>query len=184
MKIPPGRRTNKSGRPLKETLSSRFSDSAAPFLRATPNGDIVPDALWNKVKTEIYTAAVAAAITAAEPNVFLGVRLPLDIDPSEQLLPHVYRTTLSQLRLGKCSSLHTYKHFIKAANSDVCPKFQTAPHLTLHLFSCPAYPTTLTAYHLWRHPVKVAELLQVLPSFNHLPPFTPRLPLPPPEPPP
>jgi hypothetical protein len=169
VKIPTGHRTNKSGRPLKETLSFRFSMSVVPFLC----GDIVPSALWNKVKAEIHTAAVAAAIAAAKPNVVLGVRPPLDIDPSEQLLPRVYRTTLLQLCSGKCLSLQTYKHFIKIANDDVYPKCQTAPHLTLHLFSCPAYPTTLTAHHLWRHPVKVAELLKTLPSFNHLPAFTP-----------
>jgi hypothetical protein len=139
IKIPPGSRKNKSGRPMKETLSSKFGSVVEPYL----SDGIISEACYNRTKSEIHTAAVHDSLAVAAPNPVLGVEPP-PVLPSERALPHAYCTTLSQLRSGKCSCLPTYQHFIKIANVDVCPACHNAPHSTKHLFSCPAFPTTLT----------------------------------------
>jgi hypothetical protein len=92
-KIPPGPRKNKAGRPLKETLSSRFGALVQPYLNC--NG-IIPEISYGKVKNDIHTAAVRASLAAAVPNPVLGVA-PHPVHPSEQVLPCAVHTTLSQL---------------------------------------------------------------------------------------
>jgi hypothetical protein len=90
--LSPGPRTNAKGRPLKETLSSKFYSAVEPHLR----GGIVPTGLYNKIKAEIHTTDVNEFLASAPPNVILGFK-PLKVDPAEQSLPHAYQTTMSQL---------------------------------------------------------------------------------------
>jgi hypothetical protein len=99
-KLPPGPRRHAHGRPLKETLSSKFGDAVDPFLHK----GIIPGCEYKKAKDDIHTLAVSAAIVAAKPNRVLGTHLP-EIHPSERELAQVYQTTLSQLHSEHCSSL-------------------------------------------------------------------------------
>jgi hypothetical protein len=177
--LPTGPRTNAAGRPMKETLSSRFSAAVSPFLQ---NG-IVPEPSYIRTKEAIHTAAVRASIDKLKPNPVLSVKAP-EVHASELSLPRVYQTTLNQLRSGKCACLHSYLFFIKSATDDVCPDCNSAPHTTSHLFSCSAHPTTLTVWDLWRNPVLAADFISTQPSFDHLPPLNLPLPPPSPEPPP
>jgi hypothetical protein len=177
--LPPGPRTNAAGRPMKETLSSRFSAAVSPFLQ---NG-IVPEPSYKSTKEAIHTDAVCTAIDKLKPNPVLGVKAP-EVHASKLSLPRVYQTTLNQLRSGKCACLRSYLFFIKSATDDVSPDCNSAPHTTRHLFSCSARPTTLTVWDLWRNLVLTADFISTHPSFNHLLPLNLPLPLPPPEPPP
>jgi hypothetical protein len=179
VKIPPGPRTNKSGRPLKETLSSRFGDKVAPYLQ----DGVLLDINYKKTKDALHAFAVTNYFQSADPNALLGVEPP-PVNPSESSLPRAYQTMLCQLRSKRCASLKLYLHFIKKADNDLCPACFTAPHTTPHLFTCPSYPTTLSLLDLWYQPMEVAELLSTLPPFDHLPLSIPPTPLPPPEPPP
>jgi hypothetical protein len=139
VKLLPGPRRNAQGRPLKETLSSKFGDSVSPYLQ----GGVVPEASYQKTKESIHTAAVRAAIDAAGVNPILGIKPP-EVHSLEQTLSRAYRTTLNQLWSNKCNALQNYKHYIKATNSNICPNCHSAPQMTVHLFSCPSFPTTLT----------------------------------------
>jgi hypothetical protein len=49
--LPPGPRKNQHGRPLKETLSSRFQDA----LTSHPREGIIPEANYKKVKSDVNT---------------------------------------------------------------------------------------------------------------------------------
>jgi hypothetical protein len=82
VKLPPGPRCNAPGRPLKETLFSKFGYAAAPFL--CEGIDLECD--YKKTKYDIHTLAVSAAIAVAKPNRVLGTRPP-KIHPSECDLP-------------------------------------------------------------------------------------------------
>jgi hypothetical protein len=175
----PGPRVNNQGRPMKETLSSKFMDTVSPFLQ---NG-IIPASTYNRTEDTIHTDAVRSYLASTEPNLVLGCAPP-EIDPSELTLPHAFRTTLSQLRSRKCSSLRSYQFYIKATNEDICQSCHRAPHTSSHVFSCPNFPTTLTIWDLWFQPVRVADFLTQLPTFNHLPPLILQTPPPSPEPPP
>jgi hypothetical protein len=177
--LPPGPRKNLQGRPLKETLSSRFHADLVPYLQ----DGILPSIIYNRTKDAIHTAAVRDYLASAPPNKVLGTRPP-DIHPSEESLPRICRTTLSQLRSDYCSSLNSYQFFINAINDDECPECNISPHSTSHLFSCPSHPTTLTVLDLWYKPVQAAAFLSGFPAFSHLPPLDLPLPPPPPEPPP
>jgi hypothetical protein len=166
VKLPPGPRRNAQGRPLKETLSSKFGDSVSPYLQ----GGVIPEASYQKTKDSIHTAAVRTSIEAAGVNPILGIKPP-EVHSSEQTLSRAYRTTLNQLRSNKCNALQNYKHYINATNSNICPNCHSASQTTAHLFSCPSFPTTLTYWDLWCNPVKAAEFLSTLPTFGHLPPL-------------
>jgi hypothetical protein len=141
--LPPGPRKNSNGCPMKETLSSRFGDDLAPYLQ----DGVLPAILYNRTKDAIHTNAVGSYLDSAAPNIILGTRPP-EIHPSEETLPRIYRTTLSQLRSDYCSDLKSYQHFIDAAIDNECPDCHTSPHSTSHLFSCPSFPTTLSILDL------------------------------------
>jgi hypothetical protein len=104
--LPPGPRKNANGRPMKETMSSKFADALSPYLQDSA----LPEILYNQTKDAIHTSTVRDYLESAEPNVILGTRPP-EIHPSEQTLPRAYRTTLSQLRSDFCSNLATYQFF-------------------------------------------------------------------------
>jgi hypothetical protein len=181
VQIPPGPRTNASGRPMKETLSSRFTAAVSPILQA--EGGSVSELNYKRVKDLIHSSSVRASIEKLKPNPVLGTKAP-DVHVSELSLPRIYQTTLTQLRSSKCANLKSYLYFIKSTTDDVCPECLSAPHTTSHIFSCSACPTTLTVWDLWHKPVEAAGFISNLPSFDNLPPLNPQLPRPPPEPPP
>ena len=122
---------------------------------------------------------------APPPNkVLLGP--PLEVDPSERLLPRPYRSTLSQLRSGYCSRLQSYLHRVGRAPSPACPDCGSAPHTTEHLFSCPRSPTDLAPADLWtaQRSLQAALFISSI-SFLRGPPSlssAPWRPVPPPAP--
>jgi hypothetical protein len=160
--ILPGPRTNDKGRPLKETLSSRFFPAVEPHQR----GGIVPNGLYGKIKEEIHTVSVQDFLIFVPPNKILGVKPP-EIDPAKQSVPQVYRTTMAQLHDDKCSGLRNYQHYIKATDDDICPNCQSAPHTALHLFSCTTVPTSLT---FWHHPRTLRHFLRLIHHLMTSPP--------------
>jgi hypothetical protein len=89
----PGFHRNNRGRPMKETLASKFHDTLAPYLQ----DGVIPAINYNRTKDTIHTSAVRAYLESAAPYPVLGCAPP-EVDPSEMTLPHIYRTTLSQLR--------------------------------------------------------------------------------------
>jgi hypothetical protein len=153
--LPPGPRKNKHGHPLKEMLSSKFTDSITHHL----SDGIVPEVSSNRIKSAIHTDAVRASVAAVGVNPVLGC-VPPPVHPSELYLPRIYQTTLSQLRSGKCSNLRNYQFFINPTTDDVCPNCHLATHSTNHLFACQAQPTALTVFDLWLHPVRAADFIR------------------------
>jgi hypothetical protein len=177
--LSPGPHWIANGRPMKETLSSKFQDAIAPYLQ----DGVILAVLYKRTRDSIHTNAVHSYLESAIPNVILGTRPP-EIHPSDQSFPRIYRTTLSQLRSDYCSSLNSYQHVIEAANNNKCPDCGSTPHFTSQLFSCPSNPTTLTVLDMWYHLVEPAAFLSTLSSFSHLPLLGLSLPPPPPKPPP
>jgi hypothetical protein len=97
IQLPSGPRTNNQGRPMKETLVSKFGHVVSPLL--TDDG-IIPAVSQKRAKTVIHTEAVRASIAAIGVNPVLGT-VPPPIQSSEESLPRIFRTTLAQLRSGK-----------------------------------------------------------------------------------
>ena len=176
---PPGPRKNKNGRPMKETLSSKYGESIEQFLQ---NG-IMSEVTYKRAIKTIHTQAVSAAKAKQKVNPLLE-RHPPAVSASESSLPRPFQTTMSQLRSTYCSDLKSYQLKIRKIIDDQCPSCLTSSQSVLHLFSCPAYPTSLSPKDLWSNPVAVANFLVTLPEFHHLPPLDPPVPPPPPEPPP
>jgi hypothetical protein len=176
---PPGPRTNSKGRPMKETLSSRYLSTVEHFLS---NG-VMSQVLYKRTLNIIHSDAVKLAKSQQSVNPLLG-RIPPPVSASEQRLTRPFRTVLRRLRSTHCSLLMSYKFKIKAATDDLCPQCQSASQSVLHLFQCPAFPTSLTPIDLWSHPVDIARYLVTLPAFRSLPPLVISPPRPPPEPPP
>ena len=165
---------------MKETLSSRYGHVVEPFLNEQ---GVMAEVSYKRARDSIHTSAVRDAVSKQSPNLLIG-RIAPPVSDSEKRLPRIFRTTLTQLRSNHCSALKSYQFKINKTNSDICPECRGAPQSVLHLFSCPAYPTKLTPIDMWFNPIKCAELLITIPSFQHLPPLT-IFPLrPPPEPPP
>ena len=104
------------------------------------------------------------------PNkVLLGP--PLEVNPSERLLPLPYRSMLFQLRSGYCSRLQSYLHIVGGAPSPACLDCGSAPHTMEHLFSWLRSPTDLAPADLWTAPLQAALFISSIPSFADLPPF-------------
>lgn len=106
----------------------------------------------------IHTNTVRDAISASNSNMVLGT-LPPPISDTEKTLPRVTRTTLSQLRSGRCKMLNNYMHRINQTIDDACPRCSETPHDTQHLFNCNENPTAMTVSNLWTNPVMVATFL-------------------------
>ena len=157
---------------MKKTLQHRFGNKV---LRFCENG-AVQDA--KEARIVLHTEHVESAIATRPPNRVLNLQPP-DIADEEVSLPRQYRTTLSQLRSGHCSSLNAYKSRIGISQTDTCPSCHHSPQDTPHLFTCPAHPTALGVGDLWERPATVADFLATLPFFRFGVP-----PRPPPEPPP
>lgn len=67
--------------------------------------------------------------------------------------------------------LNSYLSRIDPSAQDICDKCGSAGHITTHLFSCPANPTTLTTEDLWRKPVEVAQFLGLQQADTWTPPI-------------
>ena len=165
---PPGPRN------MKHTLQSLFLHRVAPY---TVDGTIPPDTYRHTINS-LHTDAVSQAVASLPDNTVLGAAAP-PVAPEESSLPRSYRTTLSQLRSGYCSSLNSFLERVGRAPSDRCPSCGSGPHTTAHVFSCPSHPTPLGLRDLWDRPCLTASFVSSLPFF-----VLPALPRPPPEPPP
>ena len=124
-------------RGLRQTLSSKFHISVAPFCR---NGSIPRDSIQSVIG-DLHTSAVAVAIRDLDacPNRVLGCRPPT-VDDSEKALPRCWRATLSQLRSGFCRSLKSYEAVLQNTDAS-CPDCHLEAHSTAHLFVCPSFPS-------------------------------------------
>ena len=58
-----------------------------------------------------------------------------DIHSSWSTLPCATCATLSQLRSGHCSRLHTYRHWLGWVDDDLCPNCRVAPHSTSRVYT-------------------------------------------------
>ena len=148
---------------MKETLHSKFSTEAAPYL---VNGITDPSEYKPTLK-KIHTDFVAASIQRLGNNPLLGTAPP-PISPSEKRLSRLQRTTLSQLRSGYCRFLHVYRLRVGQSTSDLCPECRTHQHTVEHLFDCAASPTQLSTRDLWTNPVAVCDHLRTLTAFSAL----------------
>ena len=159
-------------RDMKGTLQRRYGAIVNRFC----TDGAVQDA--ETARAELHTEYVDAAIRARDNNRVLNTPPP-EINEEELSLPRKYRTTLSQLRSGHCSSLNEYKYIIQTSDTPSCPSCFYPLHNTQHIFTCPSHPTVLSARDLWDSPASVADFLATLPFFNFTGP-----PRPPPDPPP
>ena len=174
----PGPRVNaKTGRPLKETLASKYMSVVEPFL----SDGVIKEIVYKKTLDKIHSDSVKLAKSQNDFNEVLQGPPP-KVSSSECLLSHHHRVILRQLRGKQCSLLRDYLLKIKAVNDDLSPLCSSASQNVCHLFSCPAYPTSLSPLSLWTEPVKTMRFLVSLPTFRSLPPVVLPPARPPPEP--
>jgi hypothetical protein len=113
----PGPRVNaKTGRPLKETLPSKYMPTVQPFLRDSVTKQI----LYKKTLDKIHSDAVKSAKSLHDFNEVLQGPPP-KVSSMEHLLSHHQHVVLCQLRGKQCSLLKDYKLKIKAVDDDFCP---------------------------------------------------------------
>ena len=133
------------------------------FLPVQNQTDVISRSAYRHLQTETqgHTSSVNS-IANLEHNKVLGAHPPA-ISDSEKALPRITRTTLSQLRSGYSTHLKSYMSRIskEVPVPDVCPLCQQPGHTTVHLFSCPANPTTLTPRDLWINPLECARFLNL-----------------------
>ena len=83
--LPPGPHTNKDGRPLMETLSSRYLPALEPYLH---NG-VISQVSYKRTLASIHSSAVQSAISNQRPNrVLQGPAQP--VSQTERQLPRTY----------------------------------------------------------------------------------------------
>ena len=159
-----------SPRRLKHTLRSKCIADVQPYLEADGS---LGRGNFSYVKNQLHTDIVRKSIESSGPNRVLGVRPP-PIHASETSLPRITRTTLSQLRSGHCGKLKDLQLRLGKVNDDICPDCGLFPQNVLHLFDCPARPTTLRPIDLWDNPRDAVDHLRTTSSFGFLPaPGTP-----------
>jgi hypothetical protein len=90
VQLPTGPQKNRHGRPLKETLASRFWDSIEHHLV----DGVVPEASYNCIRNEIHTSAISNYLASAALNKVLGIRPP-EVSISEQKLTAYRHTSYS-----------------------------------------------------------------------------------------
>jgi hypothetical protein len=149
---------------IVHTLQSRFGHVVRPFLN---DDGVLPEVLYKRTINAIHTSAVARSKCALKNRV-LGTAPP-DINPIESSLPRRSRTTLLQLRSDFCKDLKSFQARIGSSPDDMCLHCRGASHMTAHLFTCPAAPTTLTIRDMWSHPHETVDHLRSFSSFDHLP---------------
>ena len=108
----------------------------------------------------IHTKTVSQSIATLRPNVVLKDKPP-DIHPSELQLHRKVRSGLARLRSGFSRILRSYLHRLDESVPDTCPDCNAPDHVTEHLFSCPARPTSLCPRDLWDRPAEVASFLDL-----------------------
>ena len=88
---------------------------------------------------------------------------PPHISSSGEILPHLTRRTLAQLRTNKFPFLKSYLHKVDAKShpSPLCPLYNThtPTHDTHNIFNFTHIRTTLSPLDLWTDPAGVMELL-------------------------
>ena len=178
VKLPPGPRR------MKHTLATKVGHLVDPYL---VNG-IIPDGAVKTAVDGIHTKVVGDAISRYGNNRVLNAPAP-KINKLESSLPRPTQVALAQLRSGHCARLKDYQHRIGRVGDSLCPDCQLFNASSSHLFDCPAHPTQLTTLDLWTRPYEVANFLNTIPAFSHLPATGPppqrrRRRRPPPEPPP
>jgi len=108
----------------------------------------------------LHTKSVTYTIDSYIPNKVLDQKPPA-VSKKEENLSRNSRVLLSQLRSGYSRMLNSYLHRINDEIEDKCPKCNTGPHTTEHLFNCPMNPTNLTPTDLWTNPDLVASFLDL-----------------------
>ena len=108
----------------------------------------------------LHTKAVTYTIDSYIPNKVLDQKPPA-VSKKEENLSRNSRVLLSQLRSGYSRMLNSYLHRINDEIEDKCPKCNTSPHTTEHLFNCPMNPTNITPTDLWTNPDLVASFLDL-----------------------
>ena len=161
-------------RKLRHTLRSKVIDVVQPYMNADGT---ISRADFHQVKNSLHTDIVRRAISRAGNNRVLG-RPPPPVHNNENHLPRLTRVTLAQLRSGQCARLRDFQFTIGKSPDNICRHCTLEPQTVIHLFNCPAKPTTLTELDLWLNPWGVADYLRLLPDFSDLQPPTP---LPPPR---
>ena len=93
----------------------------------------------------IHTSIVSRHLATRGYNEILFT-LPPYISSSEEILPHLTRRTLAQLRTNKCPFLKSYIHKVDAKThpSQLCPLCNIHTHDTHHFFNCTHIRTTLS----------------------------------------
>jgi hypothetical protein len=162
---------------MKETLSSKYFDSIEQFLHE----GVMSQVSYKHAIQTVHSESISIARNQQSVNPLIGRKPPV-VSITERKLSRPFRTVLRQLRSTKCSMLRDYLLKSKAVDDDTRPECQSAPQSVLHLFSCPAFLTTLTPIDLWYHPVDAIRFIVNLPAFRSLPPLDIPPPRPPPEP--
>ena len=87
-------------------------------------------------------------------------RLSPRIEAEGNLL-HSYKTSLSQLHSSFCTlqSSHSYRKRIELNSNTLCPSCRKEQHATVHNFSCPSHPTSLTKKDIRERPSLSFEFL-------------------------
>ena len=128
---------------MKQTFQSRFLHCAAPYVSSV---NLLPTGYGTTIKS-LHTKAISDYKSLLSHNPVLQTVSP-QITPEETNLPRPYRTTLSQLRLSFCSSLHSYRLRIGIIPSSFCLSCIVEPHTIVHVFSCSLHPTPVTELEL------------------------------------
>ena len=111
---------------------------------------------YNRYKTNmchIHTSIVSKHLATRDNNKILSKPRP-HISSSEEILPHLTRRILAQLRTNKSPYLKSYLHKVNAKShpSPLCPLCNTHTHDTHHLFNCTHIHTTLSPLDLRTDP--------------------------------
>ena len=108
----------------------------------------------------IHTSIVSRHLATRGNNKILRTPLP-QFSSTEDILPHITRRTLSQLRTNKWPFLKSYLHKVDAKThpSPLCPLCNIHIHNIHPLFNCTHMPTTLSALDLWTDPARVTAPL-------------------------
>jgi len=140
-------------RKMKPTIQF-YRNSVENLLPITDKKDLT------KKQKVLHTKAVTDTINSYIPNKVLDQKPP-EISKKEDSLTRNSRVLLSQLRSGYSRILNSYKHRINENIEDKCPKCNSTPHTTDHLFNCPMNPTSLRPNDLWINPDQVASFLDL-----------------------
>jgi hypothetical protein len=141
---------------MKQTI---FHNSGFTTNIDTQPAQATQDTVKQNLKT-IHTIITENYLATAPHNKILNIPAP-PIHPSEINLPRPARRNLAQLRTNKSPLLLSYLNKIDPAThpSPLCPLCLSNTHDTIHLFSCPEMPTSLSVGDLWADPVNAAGLL-------------------------